>query len=708
MTMIDLATVLKTLLYEEWLEDDPAKADVAFTLDEFDPNQCYPQILLRNTKDSQTWVTAQLYRCEQEALISIYLRPVNYMETTIDATKTSFENVKAEIVKIISSNSLANVSHIEFSGWTDEPKGHGFDTEVTDEPIEFKSKIIVKITYFLDGGVLGGSPPVGPLFLLNNNFDYLVFYDTYYTAINHRGIITFGGQDDAGGVDGDAAAAVVNACFNALPNGGLVFLFNSITTTSSILMKDNIWFVAKSMMGSAGNVLPNITYTGNDYAIKEADEDTWKNFGLENLAIHNSNVSAKGHIRAGKTDFVTLTRICLAGYASESAINIPYSSLKGNSKRLESIRIEGEYHIAIGIDIQADHIYADNVVVSKTTSAAVRVGDQAQEESLYDCRLNNIHGYNCQHRFLDIQWSYYLLGTKLQDEHDANWEGTKESSWYQAGGKESKNNLLIDCIAAYNVGEGHPPAPYVELLDESGELVFIRNDTPSWGDQHHGLKVIPRLIVDDNGRGTPDVVTISTTHEDVLRLRHYDVKDIIFSITAESFKLWNASDERVEFQFKWGDELNLYNIIPFYTEQYSLGSSTVKWKEIHVADLYVYGAVIHALTPSDDNSISLGNDDKRWATVRGYFGKFDVLSILGNISVDGYGDVGSLKIAGTEVISSARTLHNVDINAGQLNAGTVPDARLSGATGGVTVRNATGDGTITLYFENGLFKYAVG
>lgn len=759
------------MLVAEWEEDNPTSGVILFSLDEFDPRALpatggysTSQICIKGLKDTQTWITSQLYQVEQEALIVLHLRPINYTKTTIDASKVQFENIKSEVIRILSTDTIDNVSQIEYSGWKDEPIGRGLDTEVIKKPIVFKTTLVVKITYFLDGGSVGGSPPSnggGPSFLLMNDYDYIVFYSSYYTAVNSHGIITYGGQDDAGGVVGTSAASVIQACISSLPTGGIVFLHDQVTTPTSLLMKDNVRLVSKSVLGSGGTIVPTIIYTGTDYAIREYDEVAWKNFGLKDLAISNTNSGAKGMIRLGKCDCADLSGIALTGYATEWAINIPYSSLKGNTKSLVNIRIEGDLHIAGGIDCQADWSWLDGIIISKTTGVGIRVGDQTKAEPPYECHSNNVHFYDCQGRALDIEWAYYFLGSQMIDEHTTNFVGTKECSWYQAAGKVGKVNVLSNCQAFYNVGAGHPPSPYVELIDNQDNLVTTRSDSPAWGDSSLGFKVTPRLIVDDLGRGSPDVVSISTTSTDVIRMRKYGHKDLIFAINPNYFQIWDVTDSLALLRIDWdgyfcqhihpaednkysigkdgyrwafvraySTKFNLLNVlsgvnqgvdsnlIPLTDNARDLGSIDKKWANMYIQSL----KISESFLPDIDDTVSLGNDNYRWSFIRGNFGKFDDLSIIGDIGCDGILNVASLMIGGTqvidtaraisgssykigdvEVISAARLIHNVDLSASMLSEGTVPDARLSGATENVTVAK-DGGGTITLQFVNGLYK----
>jgi hypothetical protein len=659
----------------------------------------------------------------------------------------------------------------------------------------------------------------------------------YYCGINGEALrLEFGGADNEGGIDGTDAAAVANACINRM-SYGILFIRDPIITNAPILWKDNILILSNTVLGGGGTIIPNITYTGTDYAIREKTESGKKNnVDIENIAIKNTNTSAKGHIRVGNCDFAQLKVIALTGYASESAINLAYSSLKGNSKELKNIRIEGEYQIATAIDCQCDWCWGDDIVISKTTNAAIKVGNQSNDEAPYNAFFIRIHGYNCQHRFLDIEWTHYLIGIDLFDEHDASWIGTKESSWYQAAGKESKSNILQDCHADFDVGAGHPPPPYTELIDNQN-LTFMRADSPAQSDQSRGLKIIPRLIVDDNSRGTPNTVDITATTTDIFRLRNAAPggKTVVIALGIDAFKLWNVTDSRMEFQAKWGTEFDCYNIVPLAGDMYDLGREDAywrrlyimdmafrgvltfensgylafkdteetpqtvlmytgnlltlqnprlygelllaanskillnapviasandfipdsdetfdlgmpprRWKELHLMDLYLYGKVFESLYPGVDNVYSLGKDDYRWSMIRAETGRFNQLQVLAGVNADwlpltdnaralgndsyrwsyirGYSgkfntlviittldassavvNASSLQIQGTEIISSARAVHNVDLSASDLSSGTVPDARLDGWDGDVDVAKV-GGGTRTLHFVKGLYK----
>jgi len=147
--MIDVSGTIATYLASNWTETNPGTADVKYAKDEFDSNSLYPQIVLENGASRSTYLTNSLYRIEHECKITIYVRPDNYETTTIDAAKTTFNNMKTEIDRIlrVGRYSISNIKTVELAGWKDESIKVGRSD--SPEPIVFVSSQVVKCIYYI-------------------------------------------------------------------------------------------------------------------------------------------------------------------------------------------------------------------------------------------------------------------------------------------------------------------------------------------------------------------------------------------------------------------------------------------------------------------------------------------------------------------------------------------------------------------------------
>ncbi len=509
-------------------------------------------------------------------------------------------------------------------------------------------------------------PTTFPAFRAITECEYIIILeDGFYAGVNGKTqIIQFGGANDEGGIDGDDGAAVFHACRDALgSDGGSIYIKDPIITATTLKMKNNISMISDNVFGAVTD--PKLTYTGTDYAIQEYDETTWRSWSVEGMHIKTTHASCKGHVRMGKCNFGSLNNITCYGYATEVAINIPVSSLKGNTKKIWNIDVEGELHMAGGIDCQGDWCYLQNVVMSKTTSFAIRVGDQTETEPPYETHILGAHGYNCQHRFLDIQWAYYLTANHCIDEHDINFTGTKESSWYQAAdsdppNKKGKDNILFDCNAFYNVGAGYPPAPYVELIDNQNNIVFMRNDSPTKGTAANtGLSVIPKLIVDDHDRGVADVLQVIGKHSDLARFSNTTVYAVhtlgveyIFAVNDTDFKIWNVTDSAIILDIELsGGVIRCKDILPAATNTHVLGNTNWRFNSAYINTVRMFTALYM------DNML---------------------------------------------VLNTARDLTNCTIDGSQLVNSSVDHDKISGGeTVNITVA-LDGGGTVTLQFEHGV------
>lgn len=152
--MIDLVSKLITLLNSSsnWLETNPPLSSLVFTQDEYNPSKPSYQILIEDMPNTNEWVTAGLYHNYHRAKITIYLRPISYGPSKIDAYKTTFIKMKTQIDKIIKDNeySITGIKHLTISGWNDGntvSRGKGIKNK--KEPLQFVSTQIVQAEYYI-------------------------------------------------------------------------------------------------------------------------------------------------------------------------------------------------------------------------------------------------------------------------------------------------------------------------------------------------------------------------------------------------------------------------------------------------------------------------------------------------------------------------------------------------------------------------------
>lgn len=147
--MLDVARILAKYIYDSWTETDPAKADLQYThhLHGFDapldPNKCYPQIVILNQPARITYLTDSVDKVVHNVIIRIFLRPVKYTSTVIEAHRTTFRNMKSHIKKILRDGRYAVecILRIDSTNWRDETKEDA-------EPIVFQASMIVKCLYY--------------------------------------------------------------------------------------------------------------------------------------------------------------------------------------------------------------------------------------------------------------------------------------------------------------------------------------------------------------------------------------------------------------------------------------------------------------------------------------------------------------------------------------------------------------------------------
>jgi hypothetical protein len=139
--MIDVVSLVEGILNSaQWTETDPTRADIVWTRDEFNPNSPKLQVLVEDMPDKKTWITSTNYRIEHAVRISVYLKPVKYDPTTIDAAIVTLTNAKTMVDKILMNNKflLTGICSVELrAGWDDSDsvtRGYGTKNNVGRAP----------------------------------------------------------------------------------------------------------------------------------------------------------------------------------------------------------------------------------------------------------------------------------------------------------------------------------------------------------------------------------------------------------------------------------------------------------------------------------------------------------------------------------------------------------------------------------------------
>jgi len=150
--MKDVASIIKNFLEANWTEDTPGTIDIKWAFDEYNPNDPSLQILLENMPDKKTFITRNYYRIEHSCKISIFVRPVNYLPTTIETYKVTFNNMKTEIDRILNVNrfGLSPIYSVTPEGWRDIDFEVGRDSKgkTGKEPITFIAEQVIRTIYY--------------------------------------------------------------------------------------------------------------------------------------------------------------------------------------------------------------------------------------------------------------------------------------------------------------------------------------------------------------------------------------------------------------------------------------------------------------------------------------------------------------------------------------------------------------------------------
>ena len=148
--LLDIITLVKDYLYAQWTETDPPKTGTGAVIyalghSEFDKLKAYPQIKIQELpgRVTHTYITADTYRVEHEVLLTVYIRPVNYTDTVLDAAEVTFRKCKTEVDNILKAgrHSLTGVISVDLTGWEEV-------TVEENEPIVFVATQVIRCVYY--------------------------------------------------------------------------------------------------------------------------------------------------------------------------------------------------------------------------------------------------------------------------------------------------------------------------------------------------------------------------------------------------------------------------------------------------------------------------------------------------------------------------------------------------------------------------------
>ena len=152
--MLDIASLIQSTLNNasNWTETNPSIIDIAFCMDEYNPNSPNYQILIENYPDKKIWLITNIHKIEHRIKITIFIKPVKYDNDTITLFKTKFLNMKTQIDKILIENkfNISGVRNLILEGWNDKDTvRHGYDIKGDkEEPIIFSSEQFITAEYY--------------------------------------------------------------------------------------------------------------------------------------------------------------------------------------------------------------------------------------------------------------------------------------------------------------------------------------------------------------------------------------------------------------------------------------------------------------------------------------------------------------------------------------------------------------------------------
>jgi len=152
---MDVANVIQSLLENNW---NLSNITPIYRQLEFDPKSPALQILLEVFPARTTWVISGMYKVEHRLRITLYKKLIHYAIDDIEAYKTEWFSVKAEIDRILRENkfSVEGINNIILGTWEDSIPSMrvGRGSKGTREPIIWTSTQIPIIVYYFDSGLV--------------------------------------------------------------------------------------------------------------------------------------------------------------------------------------------------------------------------------------------------------------------------------------------------------------------------------------------------------------------------------------------------------------------------------------------------------------------------------------------------------------------------------------------------------------------------
>ena len=141
--------VIATLLHDSWIETNPVATDIMFAVDEYDPKKPALQIVCENADlPKEEFIIDTVFKTVQVVKITVFLKPIRYVNTELNVNKVIFYNVLAEIDRIIRSVHRGYTA-TEYNSipWRRViiPKGMG----VQPEPLTFQAEKLITITEYI-------------------------------------------------------------------------------------------------------------------------------------------------------------------------------------------------------------------------------------------------------------------------------------------------------------------------------------------------------------------------------------------------------------------------------------------------------------------------------------------------------------------------------------------------------------------------------
>ena len=569
---------------------------------------------------------------------------------------------------------------------------------------------------FISGNAIAQSgPPPGPV--ENNDWSYLVYRDTYYTAINSFGEITFGGEFNAGGVDGTDVVAVITACVDALPDGGTIavksglYILARTIAINSLNIKivgegmntifqldddancdmfsiNNSKFTTLQYFQIDGNATHNITGRGI-YVVTIGYSDPDPTNSLAYIFVHDCpshGVELAGDIRScslfevysyynrgngfriagGDHRIVN----CVAGQNRDEGFFLRSDELWSGAFHCNNCKAFGNGVFYGAVEAHANGWYLDNVkrCIFSNCSAHENGANGIVIAGGANGGEHNISGFNA----LDNHFCHGQVST------DPRYVGTYPN--YTEGDglqiKDAQKNYFTNFTAIGQlVGIHFKNGTYTKenvIIGDAWDasVANIQDDTPVSNDNfiftgYQGMKngkIIYSIpwgtgLGFNVGYGNPNNTAAFqiTQFDGTLLVSGDTLNKLLNLVNSTGINLY--SDNYVT--KKIALEGNTGNIISVGYGDF--GSLKIVNTEVISSSRQLTGivSVTENLIPTTTATYDLGSPSNKWNNL--YVVN---LSLTGNIITTGYGDFGSLKILGTEIVSATRQATFTQVSIG--------------------------------------------